>query len=109
MKRTSFKRKKPDAKALADKQLQREKDIAFYEEIWKERKHVCVSCGIELQGEPSTANFDHILEKSKYQHLRYEKENICILCINCHSLKTNGFATDKYKQIIQQTKKKYEV
>lgn len=64
-------------------------DMAFYLEIWMERDHECYNCGKKLGPKPLTLYFDHILEKGvkKYEHLRHVKENICILCWDCHTNK----------------------
>ncbi|MEK6879613.1 MAG: HNH endonuclease signature motif containing protein [Nanoarchaeota archaeon] len=75
-------------------------DWHFYLEIWNERPHLCENCGQWLGNEPLTLYFDHLLEKSKYPDLRYEKENIMLLCWQDHSSKTNGFPPEKVKQNI---------
>ncbi len=78
------KRKEVDIQAI-------EKRNAFFEEIWKERPHVCTNCAVNLGREPKTYMFDHVLEKSKFPHLSFEKCNISVLCLNCHDKKTRGF------------------
>ena len=69
-----------------------EKDRKFYMKVWNERSHECYSCHTPIY-EPRTYNFHHLLEKGKdkYKHLRHEKDNIMILCGNCHCSTTNGF------------------
>ena len=81
-------------------------DIAFYFEIWSERPHECYNCGKNLGVRPLTLYFDHILEKGnpKYEHLRYEKENICLLCWDCH---TNKSLIPKLVELRNKTKEKY--
>ncbi len=69
---------------------QRNKDWEFYISIWDERLHICENCSCSLGSEPLTIFFDHILEKSKHPALRYEKNNIWLLCWECHTNKTNG-------------------
>lgn len=83
-----------------------EKDKEFYLEIWLERPHVCSNCKAPLGDEPRTYFFDHILEKGnrRYAHLRHEKNNIWLLCGDCHSLKTNGMLTEIMKKMIIFTK-----
>ena len=90
-----------------DKKKLFEQDKLFYIGIWKERPHFCECCGARLGDEPRTYFFDHILEKAKrlYKHLRHEKLNIWLLCLNCHSNKTNGFLSEKMIQKIAYTKK----
>lgn len=85
-------------KKITDKGIKKKKlkaslwptDMAFYLEIWMERPHVCFNCNKDLGDKPLTLYFDHILEKGsrKYAHLRHVKENICLLCWDCHSSKT---------------------
>lgn len=64
-------------------------DRDFYMEIWEEREHVCYCCDKHLGHEPLTLFFDHILDKGieKYKHLRHEKQNIVLLCWDCHTSK----------------------
>lgn len=80
------------------------KDKDFYLEIWKEREHICESCGVHLSSEPLTIYFDHLLEKSKYPELRHEKANILLVCLECHDKKTRGFPTQKHQQKINLVK-----
>ena len=71
------------------KQSQKE----LFMEIWNERPHECVECGRILR-EPRPHNFDHIVTKWARRDLRYDKDNIQILCFACHFYKTNKL---KYK------------
>ena len=82
-----------------------EKDKLFWATIWEEREHVCYNCGCYLGEEPLTLFFDHILEKSSqlYAHLRYVKENICLLCWDCH---TNKSMIKKLIKLREETIKK---
>lgn len=97
-----IKRNKPIKKISEKGKVKRElkkqliqEDFTFYLSIWEEREHMCQSCGVWLNDEPRTYNFDHLLEKglTRYQHLRYNKDNIFICCMPCHILKTNGYPT----------------
>ena len=81
---------------------------AFFMEIWKERPHVCEHCGRSLGREPLSYMFDHILEKSKHQNLSFEKDNIWLVCLECHDNKTRGILTDKYKEKINFVKTKFD-
>lgn len=83
-------------------------DMAFYFGIWDERPHVCYNCGANLGVRPLTYYFDHILEKGnpKYEHLRYEKENISLLCWDCH---TNKSLIPKLVELREQTKIRFEL
>jgi len=72
--------------------------------IWKKRPHRCENCDAHLGSEPLSYMFDHVLEKSKYPDLRYEEENICMLCLDCHSDKTNCKLSDFMKEKIKKVK-----
>ena len=80
----------------------------FFLSIWRKRKHYCENCNIYLGNTPYSYNFDHILEKSKYPELKYEEENICILCLKCHDEKTRGFVSEFLRNKIKSTKQFYE-
>ena len=73
-------------------------------DIWKKRAHRCENCNAHLGSEPLSYMFDHVLEKSKYPDLRYEEENICMLCLDCHSDKTNCKLSDFMKEKIKKVK-----
>lgn len=73
-------------------------------DIWKKRPHRCENCNAYLGSEPLSYMFDHVLEKSKYPDLRYEEENICMLCLDCHSDKTNCKLSDFIKEKIKKVK-----
>ena len=73
-------------------------------DIWKKRAHRCENCDAQLGSEPLSYMFDHVLEKSKYPDLRYEEENICMLCLDCHSDKTNSKLSDFMKEKIKKVK-----
>lgn len=70
-------------------------------EIWKERAHICENCKISLGKEVRSYMFDHLLEKSKYPEIAYEKENIMIVCLECHDNKTSGNISELIKSRIK--------
>jgi len=81
----------------------------FFMRYWKENKqHNCEVCKVFLGHDPLTYMFDHVLEKSKYPHLAFEKENIMYLCLLCHDKKTRGHYADVVKERIEYLKNKYE-
>lgn len=97
-------------KGLKKKEEKREytkNQTVFFLEIWKERKHNCQSCGIWLGNEAKSIFFDHLLEKNKRKDLALVKENILLVCSDCHSLKTMGFPTAKHLEYIKIAKEKY--
>ena len=80
---------------------------AFFLQIWNKKKHECENCGKWLGKEPLSYMFDHLLEKSKFPELKYEEENIMLVCLECHDNKTRGFLTDLVKQKIEEVRKKF--
>ena len=82
VKQTSIRKEQRNTKEL---------DHKFYQKVWALRPHFCSNpdCNKNLGNTPYTYYFDHILEKGSalYKHLRYELDNICILCIQCHTNK----------------------
>ena len=76
----------------------------FFLDIWSKKPHRCENCDTYLGNEPFSYMFDHILEKSKYPDLKYEEENICILCLDCHGDKTNCKLSDFMKEKIKKVK-----
>lgn len=97
--------KKISEKGKIKKELKKElvqNDMSFYLKIWLARPHVCTFCKCDLGVKPKTYYFDHILEKQAFPGLRHDEENIQLLCLECHSNKTNGivpawFKTEKEK------------
>jgi len=86
-------------------QIQQMRD--FFLSIWKRRLHNCENCGKWLGNEPLSYMFDHLLEKSKYPELKYEKENIMLVCLECHDNKTRGNLTNLFKEKIKIIKDKF--
>lgn len=92
-----------------EKRLQREKDYEFYMSIWNERPHYCEACGVWLGNEMKPLFMDHLLEKNEnaYPHLRYEKENIFVVCGEHHGSKTNGFPHPKHQEAINKARESF--
>ena len=80
-------------------------DKEFYLEIWNERPHRCAICLKPLGNVPLLHFFHHILEKgrSKYVHLRYEKENIILVCKDHHEAFHAAYRSERLEEIIQRT------
>lgn len=57
---------------------------SLFEEIWKERPHVCVKCGKLLGDEPRAIFFSHIKSRGSHPELKMDKNNIELLCSACH-------------------------
>ncbi len=117
LKECAYKDKKPKGlkkisdKGKAKKELKKAlfpNDAAFYFGIWSKRPHVCFNCGKDLGERPLTLYFDHILEKGnlRYEHLRHNEDNICLLCWDCH---TNKSLLPKLVDLREKTKEKFDV
>ena len=81
----------------------------FFMSIWNGRPHKCEHCGKSLGSEPRSYMFDHLLEKSKYPDLKYEPENILLVCLECHDNKTRGNISEKYQEKINFAITKFNV
>jgi len=80
----------------------------FFLQVWKNRKqHDCENCGKWLGNEPLSYMFDHLLEKSKFPELKFEEDNIMLVCLECHDNKTRGFLTDLVRGKIDDVRKKF--
>jgi hypothetical protein len=67
----------------------------------------CIGCGKEIK-EFRTYNVDHLLEKSTYPDLSKREDNMVVVCMGCHSMKTNGFPKENHLQAINNFKQIYE-
>lgn len=66
-------------------------EAKLFREIWSERPHVCSCCG-KILAEPMRAGyFSHIHSKGARPDLRLCKDNIELLCLECHSRHEFGF------------------
>ena len=81
----------------------------FTKKYGAKKKHICEICNAPLYNEISTAFFDHLLPKAVYPELRHEENNIILVCIDCHSLKENGFMGAEYADRILQAKKEFNI
>lgn len=80
----------------------------FFINIWKKREHRCENCDVWLGNEPLSYMFDHVLEKSKYPVLKFEADNIMMLCLHCHDNKTRSFLSEKMLTKLEEVKKRFE-
>lgn len=64
------------------KKITGERDLFL--EIWVERPHYCVKCGKHLGRDPRSFYFSHIKSKGSHPELRLDKNNIELLCRECH-------------------------
>ncbi|MEY4335004.1 MAG: hypothetical protein RLZZ196_3754 [Bacteroidota bacterium] len=47
------------------------------------------------------------IEKSTHPELRYEPDNIAIVCMDDHGCKTNGFPKEKHQELVNIAKEKF--
>ena len=110
---------KPKSFTLKEANL-RDLDNTFYLRVWEERFYIntptsgrvllhtpkCEYCGKTIRLIPTLVNFHHILEKRNYEEYRHNKDNIMILCEDCHM----GYETfpTKYPSIVERKEKMLE-
>lgn len=82
---------------------------SFFMQIWNDRPHYSEISGEYLGSTPLTCYFDHLLEKSKYPHLRLEKNNIALVTFEEHEAKTNGRPLPKHQELIDNAKKLFNL
>lgn len=83
------------------------KQFELFEKHWNLKPHYCESCGKWLGNENNLCFHDHLVEKSKRRDLALEIDNLFLVCMDCHNLKTNGFPTENHKKAIEIAKEKY--
>lgn len=83
-----------------------EKEV--FKEIWEERPQYCTNCTKFLGQEARAFYFAHILPKGKFPKLRLEKENIMLLCMQCHNAYDHG-TKEEYKDRRAGTEVDYEI
>jgi DNA-directed RNA polymerase subunit N (RpoN/RPB10) len=59
-------------------------ELELFKEIWLEREHKCIHCGKYLGDELNIQYFSHKISKGRDSKLRLDKNNIDILCCECH-------------------------
>lgn len=70
-------------------------ELEMFKEIWEERPHVCVKCGKRLLEPLRPAYFSHIKSKGAFPELRLVKENVELVCPECHYAYEFGFRNSK--------------
>jgi len=65
-------------------------------QILIEQDYTCQVCGLR---EPDIMEVNHKLEKSDYPELARDRNNLEVLCPNCHRRKTNLFLKNRKKTI----------
>ncbi len=66
-------------------------EAQLFKEIWMERPHICSHCGRQLSSPMRAGYFSHIHSKGARPDLRLCKDNIELLCLECHARHEFGF------------------
>jgi len=84
--------------------------MQLFEEHWNSHPNKkCEVCDKQLYGDNNTMYHDHALEKSKWKNLKFEIDNLILVCPDCHSSKWTPKMSEKYKQLIIEIKKHYGI
>lgn len=59
-------------------------EASLFKQIWEEREHICINCKVYLGDEPIVHYFSHRKGKGANPELRLDKDNIDLLCRDCH-------------------------
>jgi len=71
-------------------------EAELFRAIWGERPHICTNCKVPLGEEAKVFFFSHIKGKGAHPELRLDKENIQLLCWQCHTEYDHG-SREKYE------------
>lgn len=87
-----------------------EKQFELFREIYAEHPTKrCYECNKWVDGQ-SSAQFHHLIFKSVAPKLALVKDNILLLCENCHSqIHSDSSKTPKTKELTQKIKEKYDL
>ena len=58
-------------------------DAIFYKIIWNMRPHICIECKLVLN-DFSATYISHIVSKGSHSNLRFNLDNVQVLCASCH-------------------------
>lgn len=84
--RGTFKKKQKAIKKVSyKKKIKNLEKSNVYDEIAKEREHVCVGCGTIY-----CLTHSHIIPVSQNESLETEKDNIVYHCMDCHTIWEHG-------------------
>ena len=107
------------SRSKSSQQVQQQKDdiekmIQLFTTHWEQKStngHVryCQSCECRIYGENKNYYHDHLIEKSSHPKLKYEMGNLALVCLECHTKKTNGSPTERHRELIEAAKKRYNL
>lgn len=71
----------------------------------------CEVCDKQLYGENLTIYHEHLLDKGiqRYEHLKFEIDNLALVCGTCHACKTAGFPLPRHQELIEEAKIRFNV
>ena len=75
---------KPPSSSIKYKPKKPTGERELFLQIWNERPHYCVKCQKFLGHEPKVYFFSHKKSKGSHPELRLVKDNIELLCEECH-------------------------
>lgn len=98
-------------KVLSKKPRENKGELVVFKLIWEERPHHCQVCKVNLPVFDHW-NYAHCLAKGSYQKFRLLKENIILMCRDCHTQYDCGSTKDDPKfewvlELKQKLKQKY--
>jgi hypothetical protein len=111
LKRSPLKRKRKTEAVRKQEQTDIARMFGLYTEHWDSKEKVCASCGDPIYGECKSLYHHHLLEKglSRYEHLKYEIENLMMLCEPCHTDVNSGYPSQRVIEETNKAHKKFNV
>jgi hypothetical protein len=110
LKRGGFiKRKQKSLEQKEQARIEGEKMWALFEEVFKERGPYSEIDGTYLGSELRSWMVDHLLPKSRFKHLKYEKDNLFLVTFEQHQLKESGYPLPLHKEAIERARQKFNI
>lgn len=84
---------------------------ALFNEHWNTKPRRCESCGTILYGENKSLYHHHLLPKGldRYKHLKYEIDNLMMLCTKCHTAHENGISSIAIQDKTEWARKRFGI
>lgn len=110
LKRSPLKRQSDKMKkSIPARKIELQRQWSFFMDIWDNSPHFCRSCSKPLGDEPRSMYFDHLLPKAQYPDLKFEKDNILLVCWQCHDQRHLGNPTEKHLEFINKAKQRFNI
>ncbi len=111
-----IRKKVPSPAQVAQNKEDTERMWQLFNEHWEKKKnlrgfHRCENCGCAIYGENRSLYHHHLLPKglSRYVHLKYEIDNLMLLCTGCHISHENGTKHPAIQERTEQAKVRFNV